>query len=69
MIGAIIPDKSEVGFYEQGQKIIKMLLTVITSLGTVMLPRIANTYANGEKKKVAEYMKNHLIWYFYYLFQ
>ena len=57
MIGAIIPDKSEVGFYEQGQKIIKMLLTVITSLGTVMLPRIANTYANGEKKKVAEYMK------------
>lgn len=57
MIGAIIPDKSEVGFYEQGQKIIKMLLTVITSLGTVMLPRIANTYVNGEKKKVAEYMK------------
>lgn len=57
MIGAIISDKSEVGYYEQSQKIIKMLLTVITSLGTVMLPRIANTFASGEKEKVTNYMK------------
>ena len=57
MIGLIIHDKSEVGFYDQSQKIIKMLLTVITSLGTVMLPRIANNYANGKKKKIVKYMK------------
>lgn len=57
MIGAIISDKSEVGYYEQGQKIIKILLTVITSLGTVMMPRIANTFASGEKEKVTNYMK------------
>lgn len=57
MIGTIIPDKSEVGFYEQSQKIIKVILTVITSLGTVMLPRIANTFASGEKEKVSNYMK------------
>ena len=57
MIGLIINDKSEVGFYDQSQKIIKMLLTVITSLGTVMLPRIANNYANGKKKKIVKYMK------------
>lgn len=57
MIGAIISDKSEVGYYEQGQKIIKILLTVITSLGTVMMPRIANTFASGEKEKVTSYMK------------
>lgn len=57
MIGAIITDKSEVGYYEQGQKIIKMLLTVITSLGTVMMPRIANTFASGKKEKVTNYMK------------
>lgn len=56
MIGAIISDKSEVGFYEQSQKIIKMLLAVITSLGIVMLPRIANTFANGEKEKATNYM-------------
>ena len=57
MIGLIVDDKSEVGFYDQSQKIIKMLLTVITSLGTVMLPRIANNFANGKKKKIAKYMK------------
>ena len=57
MIGLIVNDKSEVGFYDQSQKIIKMLLTVITSLGTVMLPRIANNFANGKKKKIAKYMK------------
>lgn len=56
MVGTIIADKSEVGFYDQGQKIIKMLLAVITSMGTVMLPRIASTFANGEKEKVTNYM-------------
>ena len=57
MIGTIISDKSEVGFYDQSQKIIKMLLTMITSLGTVMLPRIANNFANGKKKKIRKYME------------
>lgn len=57
MIGTIISDKSEVGFYDQSQKIIKILLTVITSLGTVMMPRIANKFASGEKEKINEYMK------------
>lgn len=56
MIGTIIANKSEVGFYEQSQKVIKMLLTVVTSLGTVMIPRIANTYINGDTKKIQEYM-------------
>lgn len=57
MIGLIIPNKSEVGFYDQSQKIVKILLAVLTSLGTVMLPRIASNFANGEKNKINEYMK------------
>ena len=56
MIGTIISDKSEVGYYEQAQKIVKLLLAIATSLGTVMMPRIAATYAKGEKDKVREYM-------------
>jgi len=56
MIGAIIPDKSEVGYYEQSQKIVKMLLTLATALGTVMMPRIAATYAKKEMARVKEYM-------------
>lgn len=57
MVGTIISDKSEVGYYDQGQKIIKMLLTIVTSLGTVMLPRIANTFASGKKEEINTYMK------------
>ncbi len=56
MIGAIINNKAEVGYYEQAQKIIKMLMTIITSLGTVMLPRIASIYACGDENKIKEYM-------------
>lgn len=58
MIGAMVADKSEVGFYEQSQKIVKILLALATSLGTVMMPRIANTFAKGDTKKVKEYMNN-----------
>ena len=56
MIGAIVEDKSEVGFYEQAQKIIKLLVTIATALATVMVPRMANTFANGEKDKLKEYL-------------
>jgi len=55
MIGSLIIDKAEVGYYEQSQKIVKMILTIVTSLGTVMLPRIANKFANG---KIEEIKKN-----------
>lgn len=58
MIGAMVQDKSEVGYYEQAQKIVKLLLTIATSLGTVMIPRMASTYAKGDLKKIKEYMKN-----------
>ncbi len=56
MIGTIVYNKAEVGFYEQAQKIVKLLLTIATSLGTVMIPRMASTYASGDKKKLKEYM-------------
>lgn len=58
MLGTIIIDKSEVGYYEQAQKIIKLLMAIATSLGTVMMPRIANTFAKGDFKKLKEYMNN-----------
>lgn len=57
MLGNMIQDKAETGYYEQSQKIIRVLLTLVTSLGTVMVPRIANMFATGEKKKINEYMK------------
>lgn len=56
MIGLLIIDKSEVGYYDQSQKIIRILLTIITSFGTVMMPRIAFTFSQGNKQKIREYI-------------
>ena len=56
MIGEICEDKSEVGYYEQAQKIVKLLLTVVTSLGTVMAPRMANTFAQGDVEQLKRYL-------------
>ena len=58
MIGYIVADKSEVGYYEQAQKVINMLLTLVTSLGTVMVPRMANTFASGDKEQMKRYLQN-----------
>jgi O-antigen/teichoic acid export membrane protein len=49
--------ESEVAFYEQSQKIVKIALTIVTSLGTVMMPRIANIFANNETVKIKHYME------------
>ena len=57
MLGTIISDKSEVGYYEQAQKIINLSLTIATSLGTVMLPRIANLYAENKFDEIKKFMK------------
>ncbi|MBQ2639506.1 MAG: flippase [Bacilli bacterium] len=58
MIGMITNNMSEVAYYDQAQKVIKTLMTVITSISTVMLPRIAACYANNDKKRIKEYMNN-----------
>lgn len=57
MIGKLVADKTETGYYEQGQKVIRLLLTVVTSLGIVMIPRMASTFASGDKKQINSYMK------------
>lgn len=56
MMGQLVANKAEVGYYEQSQKIIRLLITIITSLGTVMVPRIANMFANNNKEKIKFYM-------------
>lgn len=52
--------KSEVGIYENSDKIVKMVLTVLTATGTVMLPRISNVFARGEMQKVKDYINKSL---------
>ena len=38
MIGLITKNSFENGYYEQAIKIARMVLTIVTSLGTVMIP-------------------------------
>lgn len=45
-----------VGYYEYAERMISIPLSIITALGTVMLPRISNLIANGENDKVKSYM-------------
>ena len=57
MLGSIVYNKQETGYYEQSQKVIRLLLTIVTSLGVVMVPRMANTFATGDRKKINSYIK------------
>ena len=56
MIGTITSNMSEVGFYEQSQKIVKLSLTLLTSLGTVMLPKIASINSKNDMEKIKKYI-------------
>ena len=55
MLGSL-SSVTEVGYYENAEKIIGIPMTLITALGTVMLPRISNILAKGKNKKVEEYI-------------
>ena len=55
MLGSLT-NITEVGFYENAEKIIGIPMTLITALGTVMLPRMSNIVANGEDNKVNTYI-------------
>lgn len=57
MIGWILNDMSEVGNYEQSQKIVKLAMTIVTSLGTVIIPRISNTYAKKNDALIRSYLE------------
>ena len=57
MLGSISGMK-ETGFFENTDKIISIPKSIITALGTVMLPRTAYMIATGQEDKSKEYMEN-----------
>ncbi len=56
MIGVITQSAFENGYYEQALKITRTVLTIVTALGTVMIPRIGYHFGRGETNKVNSYM-------------
>lgn len=44
------------GYYDYSDKLVKLVLAIVTSTGTVMLPHIANLYAKKKIQQVKEYL-------------
>lgn len=55
MVGQMVSVEAA-GFYDSSDKIVKMLLAVVTATGTVMLPHVANTFAKGQTDQVKKYL-------------
>lgn len=55
MLGILDSVKSA-GFFDQSDKIVKIVLAIVTATGTVMLPHVANAFARGEYHKTKEYL-------------
>ncbi|MFV0979620.1 flippase [Latilactobacillus sakei] len=55
MVGKMVSVEAA-GFYDNSDKIIKMVLAIVTATGTVMLPRVANTFAKGDHEQVKKYL-------------
>lgn len=56
MIGWFTGSDSENGFYNQAETIAKVALTVVTSLGAVMIPRISRYFKEGDSERMKEYL-------------
>lgn len=57
MIGKLAYKIDEVGYYSQAQRIVKVVLTIVTSLGTVMLPTMANLFSKGDQEGIVKSIK------------
>ncbi|KAF0362069.1 oligosaccharide flippase family protein [Pediococcus acidilactici] len=42
------------GYFDQSDKVVKLVLAIVTATGTVMLPHVANAYMRGDIEKTKE---------------
>ena len=57
MLGYYTNNGMENGYYEQTEKIVRMVLAIITSLGTVMIPRISSLISEKKFDLVYKYIQ------------
>lgn len=57
MMGYLANNMAEVGYYEQAQKVITISVTVVTSLGAVLMPRLAALFNEKKKEEVTTFLK------------
>lgn len=58
LIGILTKSDAENGNYEYAEKLVKMTMTIVTSLGAVMIPRNSKNFAEGKIDKVKENIYN-----------
>lgn len=65
MIGYFAVNATENGYYEQTEKVVRMALAIVTSLGTVMIPRIAKLFQDNKQEEIKKYlMKSYqFVWF------
>lgn len=68
MIGLLTGIEEEVAYYEQGQKIVKIVMALVTSLGTVMMPRVANLFKQNQLEQVKKYLSKSFRFVFFLAF-
>lgn len=56
MLKNITHSSAQVAYYSYAEKIINIPLAIILALGTVMMPRFANLYSNGNDKEIQKYI-------------
>ncbi|MCT2887841.1 flippase [Levilactobacillus brevis] len=55
MLGSMTSVQSA-GYFDQSDKMIKMVLAIVTATGTVMLPHVASAFANKEYRRILRYL-------------
>lgn len=62
----ILGSMDEVAIYDQSQKIIRIALTIISSISAVLMPQISNLFAKNDNDSIVQYMKksSKYIWTF-----
>lgn len=59
MIGLLTAhDYNEVGYYSQAEKIVKIAMTIVTSLGSIMLSRVTVAISQNDQKGAEAYIRN-----------
>lgn len=60
LLGNMITDISEVGYYDYSYRIISIAINLISSFALVMIPIISKEYKNKNNKQIKKYMNNSL---------
>ena len=61
----LLSDYSQVAYYSQAEKIVKLILTVVTAMGLVMLSRVAVSYSQRDQQKIEHDIHNSFRYLFF----